>query len=124
MTLAIGISLGFALALAVVVYLLWRAWRRLDALNAEMTQLAHDLEHANAELASALAEVGGSRIIVEVINPMTLARARSRWGGALVGVAPRIVRRRVYEIVAREMKQELANQGVEAHLDIFHPTGS
>lgn len=124
MALAVVISIVFALALAVVVYLLWRAWQRLDALNAEMIQLAHDLEHANEELGSALAEVGGSRIIVEVINPMTLARSRSRWGGALVGVAPRMVRRRVYEIVAREMKDELASQGVEAHLDIFHPTGS
>lgn len=124
MALAVGISIVFALALVVVVYLLWRAWQRLDALNAEMVQLAHDLEHANEELGSALAEVSGSRIIVEVINPMTLARSRSRWGGALVGVAPRMVRRRVYDIVAREMKDELAKQGVEAHLDIFHPTGS
>jgi hypothetical protein len=124
MALAVGISIGFALAPAVVVYLLWRAWQRLDAINAEMVQLAHDLEHANEELGSALAEVGGSRIIVEVINPMTLVRSRSRWGGALVGVAPRMVRRRVYDTVAREMKTELARQGVEAHLDIFHPTGS
>ena len=78
MTLAVGISIVFALALAVVGYLLWRAYRRLDALNAEISQLAHDLEHANEELAGVLAEVSGSRIIVEVINPMTLARARSR----------------------------------------------
>ncbi|MBS64213.1 hypothetical protein [Salinisphaera sp.] len=124
MTLAVGISIVFALALAATGYLLWRAYRRLDALNAEIAQLAHDLEHANEELAGVLAEVSGSRIIVEVINPMTLARARSRWGAALVGVAPRMIRRRVYEIVAREMKQQLAAQGVEAHLDIFHPTGS
>ena len=124
MTLAVGISIVFALALAATGYLLWRAYRRLDALNAEIAQLAHDLEHANEELAGVLAEVSGSRIIVEVINPMTLARARSRWGAALVGVAPRMIRRRVYEIVAREMKQQLAAQGVEAHPDIFHPTGS
>lgn len=124
MTLAVGITIVFALALAATGYLLWRAYRRLDALNAEIAQLAHDLEHANEELAGVLAEVSGSRIIVEVINPMTLARARSRWGAALVGVAPRMIRRRVYEIVAREMKQQLAAQGVEAHLDIFHPTGS
>ena len=124
MTLAVGISIVFALALAATGYLLWRAYRRLDALNAEIAQLAHDLEHANEELAGVLAEVSGSRIIVEVINPMTLARARSRWGAALVGVAPRMIGRRVDEIVAREMKQQLASQGVEAHLDIFHPTGS
>lgn len=124
MTLAVGISIVFAITLAVVGYLLWRAYRRLDALNDEMAQLAHDLEHANEELAAVLTEVGGSRILVEVINPMTLARSRSRWGGALVGVAPRMIRRRVYDIVAREMKEQLAAQGVEAHLDIFHPTGS
>ena len=124
MALAVGISIAFALALAVAAYLLWRAYRRLDELDAQLGRLAHDLENANDELASVLTEVSGSRIIVEVINPMTLARARSRWGAALVGFAPRMIRRRVYEIVAREMKEELAKQGVEAHLDIFHPTGS
>ncbi|MES1923705.1 hypothetical protein [Salinisphaera sp. T31B1] len=114
----------FAAMAAVALYLLWRAYQRLEALEGEMATLAHDLANANEELAGVLAEVSGSRILVEIINPMTLARARSRWGGALVGVAPRLIRRRVYEIVAREMKQQLGDQGVEAHLDIFHPTGS
>jgi len=123
MTLAL-ISMFFAIALAVAVYLLWRAYARLDALEQEMATLAHDLAHANEELSSVLAEVSGSRIIVELVNPMTLARSRSRWGGALVGVAPRMIRRRVYDTVAREMKQQLAAQGVDAQLEIFHPTGS
>ena len=82
MGLAVGISIAFALALAVAVYLLWRAYRRLDELDAQMGQLAHDLENANEELASVLTEVSGSRIIVEVINPMTLARALALGCGA------------------------------------------
>ncbi len=118
------ITAAFAVALAIAVFLLWRAYQRLEGLERDMSALAHDLENANEELAAVLTEVSGSRILVEIINPMTLARARSRWGGALVGVAPRLIRRRVYEIVAQEMKQQLAKEGVEAHLDIFHPTGS
>jgi len=118
------ITAAFAVALAIAVFLLWRAYQRLEGLERDMSALAHDLENANEELAAVLTEVSGSRILVEIINPMTLARARSRWGGALVGVAPRLIRRRVYEIVAQEMKQQLAKEGVEAHLNIFHPTGS
>jgi len=118
------VTFGFAVALAIAVVLLWRAYQRLDGLERDMSKLAHDLEHAHEELAGVLAEVSGSRILIEIVNPMTLARSRSRWGGALAGLAPRMIRRRVYDTVARELKQQLGAQGVEAHLDIFHPTGS
>lgn len=124
MMLVVGISLVFAAALSVAVVLLWRAYRRLERLEQDIALLAHDLEEGNDELAALLAEVSGSRIIIEIVNPMTLARSRSRWGAALVGVAPRMVRRRVYETVAREMRDRLAENNVEAHLEIFHPTGS
>ncbi|ROO31735.1 hypothetical protein [Salinisphaera orenii] len=124
MTLLVGISLLFGAALAVATALLWRAYRRLHALEAQIGRLARELESSDEELAALLGEVGGSRIIVDIINPMTLARSRSRWGAAFVGVAPRMVRRRVYDTVAREMKAQLAAQQVEARLEIFHPSGS
>lgn len=124
MTLVVGISLVFAVMLGVAALLLWRAYQRLHMLEENIASLAHDLEDANEELTALLAEVRGSRIIVDIINPMTLARSRSRWGAAFVGVAPRMVRRRVYDIVAREMKAQLAENDVEARLEIFHPSGS
>lgn len=124
MTLVVVVSLVFGVALAAAAWLLRRAYRRLDALQVEMTRLARELEQANEELGALLSEVSGSRILIEIINPMSLARERSRWGAALVSMAPRMLRRRVYDTVAREIKQQLAAQGVEAHLQIFHPTGS
>ncbi len=122
MYLLIAVCILFSLAFGVALYFLLRARRRLIGLETDMAALAHDLEHANEELAVLLAEVGGSRILVEIINPMTLAREKSRLAGSLVGVAPRLIRRRVYETVARQMKTQLADQGVDVHLDIFHPS--
>jgi|GEM_PF-1745834 len=124
MTLVVGISVLFALALGVAVYFLWCARQRLDRLENDMAGLAEELENANEELGALLADVSGSRLVVEIMNPMTLARSRSRLGGALVGVAPNMIRRRVYDIVAKEMKKQLADQGVETSVDVFHPTGS
>ena len=124
MAIAVGISIVLALALAIVSFLLRRAYQRLHELDADIAALTREIEQDSEELNAVLNEVAGSRIVVEVINPMTLARSRSRVGGALVGVAPRLIRRRVYEIVAREMKGQLNDQGVEARLEIFHPTGS
>lgn len=124
MALVSGISIAFALPFSVAVYFLWRSRRRLNRLENDMAALADELENANEELGALLAEVSGSRLVVEIINPMTLARSRSRWGGALVGIAPRMIQHRIYDMVAREMKKQLAEQGVETSVDVFHPRGS
>lgn len=124
MAIAVGISIVLAIALAITGFFLWRAYQRLHELDADIAALAREIEQDSEELRAVINEVAGSRIVVEVINPMTLARARSRVGGALVGVAPRLIRRRVYDIIAREMKDQLNEQGVEARVEIFHPTGS
>ncbi len=120
--LLIAVCILFSLAFGVALYFLLRARQRLIRLETDMAALAHDLGHANEELAVLLAEAGGSRIIVEIINPMTLARERSRLAGSLVGLAPGLIRRKVYATVARQMKTQLAEQGVDVHMDIFHPS--
>lgn len=61
------------------------------------------------------------RVVVDVLNPIELARANSRYARGLIGVAPGLVRRRVYEIVVRELRYELEQRGVEAEVDIHRP---
>ena len=124
MTPVVVVSAIFVLILVVMAWLLLRAWRRLDELRRDMTKLGRDLEGAQEELGALLAEVGGSRILIELSHPIALARAHSRWGGALAGLAPSLIRRRVYDTVARQLKERLAEQGVDARLQVFHPTGS
>lgn len=114
-------------ALAVIGYLalrLERARRRLAALDAEIDRLGRSLAEEDREFDSFMAEIGGSRIVVELTDPMTLARQQSRWAGALTGVAPRLIRRRVYDQAAVQMKQVLTERGVGVELHVFHPTGS
>lgn len=119
------LGLVFAAALAGLWALLTRARRRLAGLEQQIAAMGRELQAADSELAGLLSEVGGSRIVVEVLNPLVLARDNSRLAGALSGVAPRLIRRRVYSEVASEMKRVLADEhGVEARLEIFHPTGA
>ena len=119
-----GLFLLFAGALAILWVMLTRAQRRLGQLEQQIATMGRELQAADSELAGLLSEVGGSRIVVEVLNPLVLARENSRLAGALSGVAPRMIRRRVYGEVASEMKRILAEYGVDARLDIFHPTGA
>lgn len=118
------LCLVFAAALGMVWLLLNRAHKRLGRLESQIAAMGQELDAADRELAGLLAEVGGSRIVVEILNPLVLAKDNSRLAGALSGVAPRMVRRRVYGEVAREMKRILGDYGVEARLDVFHPTGA
>ncbi|WP_423821862.1 hypothetical protein V5738_16220 [Salinisphaera sp. SPP-AMP-43] len=114
-------------ALAAIAYLavrLERARRRLAALDAEIDRLGRSLAEEDREFDSFMAEIGGSRIVVELTDPMALARQQSRWAGALTGVAPRLIRRRVYDQAAIQMKQVLTERGVGVALHVFHPTGS
>lgn len=115
------------IAFGVIAFLAVRigqAHQRLAMLEAEIARLGRDLAAEDREFESLMAEVGGSRIVVELTHPMTLARAHSRWAGALTGVAPRLIRRRVYDQVASQMKQVLAERGVGAEVQVFHPNGA
>lgn len=67
------------------------------------------------------AQESGYRLSVVVRNPAQLARERSRIGGRMIAFAPRLVTRRVYEIVARELGDELAARGVQAEIVIHAP---
>ena len=120
----------FALVLAALGTVVFMAIRlgqirqRLAALEADIAWLGRDLDIEDREFESLMAEIGGSRIVIELTAPMALARERSRWAGALAGVAPRLVRRRVYDEAAAQVKQVLDERAVAAEVHVFHPSGA
>ncbi len=103
---------------------LGQAQQRLAILEADVTRLGRALEIEDREFESLMAEIGGSRIVIELTEPMALARERSRWAGVLTGVAPRLIRRRVYDEAAAQVKQVLNERAVAAEVNVFHPSGS
>lgn len=120
----LGLVLVAFAIVAFVAVRLGQAHVQLAALEREIARLGHDLAIEDREFESLMAEIGGSRIVVELTHPMTLAREQSRWAGVLTGMAPRLIRRRVYDQAASQMKQVLAERGVAAEVQVFHPSGS
>lgn len=100
------------------------AQRRLEVIEADIASLGRDLKIEDREFASLMAEIGGSRIVIELTEPMALAREHSRWAGTLSGIAPRLIRRRVYEEAAAQVKRVLRERAVAAEVSVFHPSGS
>ncbi|HET7313529.1 hypothetical protein [Salinisphaera sp.] len=111
-------------AIAFLAVQLAQASRRLRAIEAEIARLGRELESEDREFESLMAEIGGSRIVLELTQPIALARQHSRWARALTGLAPRLIRRRVYDEAAAQMKQILTERGVAAEVQVFHPSGS
>lgn len=60
----------------------------------------------------------GAAIEITIDNPIELARERTRWGGQLGRVAPRLVSRRVHDQVAAEVRGKLVERGVVAEVRV------
>lgn len=60
----------------------------------------------------------GPQIRIRILNPITLAERESRLARLLSRSAPGVIRRIVYERVAPELSEELAERGVEVQLRI------
>lgn len=109
------------IASGVAFFALWRAHGQLARLEAALDELAQDYDRAGAEAGAFMADIAGSRIVVEVLEPISLAHRQSRLAGLLSGAAPKFIHRRVYDTVAGEMRTELADKGVEARVEVVHP---
>ncbi len=98
-------------------------WRRASRLRTELAALAAEMRPADADLRHALAERESLCLTVEVDNPLAVADAHSRMAGPVSGVAPGLVRRRVYDQLRRELQQQLHERGIEARIEL-HRGGS
>lgn len=99
---------------------LWRAQRRLQQLEHALAETAGDYDRAGIEVGELMASIAGSRIVIEVLEPISLARRESRFAGPIAGLAPGFINRRVYATVAREVRQQLAAREVEARVEVLH----
>jgi len=115
-TLWLGITLSVigAALLVVASLLLWR-WQRVAA---QLQSLSAQAGASDEQARKALAQAECMLLTIEILNPLELARAHSRIGSSLAGVAPGLVRKRVYQQVASELGEELAERGVEANVEI------
>ena len=109
----IFLSAALGLATALLSAALWILWRRHRRLLRERDRLSRRDGIADLHLAGT------------VLNAERLARERSQVGRHMLPFAPRLVTRRVYEVVARELHVELRERGVEADIEVRgkHGTG-
>ncbi|MDM8526077.1 hypothetical protein QUF80_22105 [Desulfococcaceae bacterium HSG8] len=57
-------------------------------------------------------------IIIEIKNPLEVAKRESRIAKALGGLAPELIRRKVEEKVAEEIKDSLTELGIETEISV------
>ena len=107
-------------ACSAAAYALCRAQRRLHELEQALDEVARDYDRAGIEVGALMADMAGSRIVIEVLEPVSLARRESPFAGSFAGLAPRFIHRRVYAGVAREIREELAEREVEARVEVLH----
>lgn len=96
--------IALALSLAINAAALYALWRR---------RVAHS---------AADAVQPGEALVVEIDDPLELAARDSRLAGLLGRLAPRAIRRRVYQRAAAILAEELAARGVRARVRVL-PAG-
>lgn len=115
--LSLGLILVGVALIGVGAALLWR-WQRLAADVARLSAQLGTTDEQAREARVAIAEAEGTFLTVEILNPFELAGDHSRIGASLAGVAPGLVRRRVYQTVASELREELQSRGVQAEVEV------
>lgn len=115
------LALVLAAALAVLCGVLLVQLRVLRRRADELAERVLDIQPAAPlapELEAALA--GGPRrlLVVEILNPLDLALSRNRAAGVLAAMAPDRLRKIVVEQAAREMAEQMVDEGVEAEVRV------
>lgn len=119
----IGLSIAcivLLIASAAAFFGLWRARKQLARLGSALDELAKDYDRAGSEVGAFMSDIAGSRVVIEVLEPMSLARSESRFAGPVSGVAPNLILQRVYATVASEVRTELKDRGVKARVRVMH----
>lgn len=118
MDILLALLLGLNLAVLIGIVLTQRAQRRRQAAAIlaigqlePYRPLPEDLE--------ATFTAGKRRVItIEILNPLELAATQSRFGGVAGALAPRALRRIVYEQAYSNIKEQMVEEGVVAEVGL------
>ncbi|MGM0565002.1 MAG: hypothetical protein ACQES2_11770 [Pseudomonadota bacterium] len=110
------VTLGFALGIAVYVMRLRRRIERLQ-LNAATDTCAPLAVQAASQRAQRFIRPD-VRIEVTIDNPITVAQGESQLAGLIGTVAPKLIHKRVYQVVQKQLADELAERGVAARVKV------
>ncbi|CAM2913018.1 hypothetical protein SKPI104516_09600 [Skermania piniformis] len=93
---------------------------RLRRRGRELTESVAELTAADPPLRiNPVFAAGRNRLItIEVLNPVQLAAGQNRFAGLAGAVAPDLVQQIVYDQAAAIMRQQLAEQGVQADVRV------
>lgn len=118
MEILLAVLLGLNLAALVALSLMLRAVSRRTARAEEAIGELEPYRPLPEELEAAFT-AGSRRVItVEILNPLELAASRNRFGGIAGAVAPRALRKLVYEQTVREMREQMVDEGVAAEVGL------
>lgn len=118
MAIVLAVLLGLNLVVLVGLAVMLRTQqRRTSAAVAAIGEL-EPYRPLPEELEAAFT-AGRRRVItIEILNPLELAATKSRFGGVAGALAPRALRKLVYEQTVREMKLQMVEEGVAAEVGL------
>lgn len=118
MEVLLVVLLGLNLAGLVWIGVMLRDQRRRTTAAAAAIGQLEPYRPLPEELEAAFT-AGKRRVItIEILNPLELASTKHRFGGLAGAVAPRALRKLVYEQTVREMKVQMVEEGVVAEVGL------
>lgn len=115
--LALVLAAFLAAACGVLVLQLRAVRRRARRLEERVTELTPSVPVA-PDLEAVLGTGKRRLLVIEILNPIELARSRSRASSVLAAMAPDKLRKLVVEQTAREMSEQMLAEGVEVDIRV------
>lgn len=90
----------------------------MGRVDQEVTSLLTELGTEEAVPGPSLSETEDTQLIINILNPIEVARSNSRLGGIAGSVAPGMVTRKIYRQMGEQLKAQLAEHGIEAQVTV------
>lgn len=108
----------FAVAIAALGWRLRQLSRLMSRMETELSALAGARALEGPDVEALLAPERPSLITIEILNPFELAMRESKLAGTFGSLAPALVRQEVLRQATQRVRQQLAEQGVEAEVQL------
>ena len=110
--------IALVLIVAVLGWRLRHLSRLMSRMETELSALAGARGLEGPDIEALLAPERPSLITIEILNPFELALRESRLAGTLGSLAPSLVRQEVLRQATVRVREQLAEQGVEAEVQL------